>query len=334
MAEVNITEAYKAVDEMVDLRTTVEIVFSAICLLTLIIASVFGNIAVIIAVVVNRNLREAQASFLIVNLAVTDLINGLTVMVSSFCSMVADHWVFGDAMCSIVCAINYCLIITSMLTLCFISFDRYQAVLHPMKYPMWISRNKVCMAIAYSWIQGVVFSVVPVILQWIQYDYWEAVCAIQWQQEKKQAVYYVVTAFLLCFFLPGLALVVNYFLVVREVRRASRLIQPFNERLASRKSNYSQSSKVVNSLLVVVMAYFVCMTPFSVTKLIKVIVTDTSFVPGRINTLASLVGYCSSAVNPLVYGLLRKDFKSSYKLILKKILHPTLKVTTQNDTSF
>ncbi|XP_033747252.1 histamine H2 receptor-like [Pecten maximus] len=326
-------EANNTVGEIVELRTTVEIVFCAICLSMLIITSVFGNIAVIVAITVNRHLREEQASFLIVNLAVTDLINGLTVMVSSFCSMVTDRWVFGHAMCSTVCAINYCLIITSMLTLCFISFDRYHAILHPMKYPMWISRNKVGMAIAYSWLQGVVFSVVPVILQWIQYDYWEAVCAIQWQQEKTQAIYYVITAFLLCFFLPGLALVVNYFLVVREVRRASRSLRPFSDLTESRKSKYSQSSKVIYSLLVVVLAYFVCMTPFSVTKLIKVIVTDTSFVPGRINTLASLVGYFSSAVNPLVYGLLRKDFKSAYKLIFKKILNPTLTITSQNETT-
>ncbi|XP_060075475.1 5-hydroxytryptamine receptor 1-like [Ylistrum balloti] len=312
-----------------DFRSTVEIALSAIFLFILIIASVFGNIAVILAVMLNRHLREEKSSFLIVNLAVTDLTNGLIVIVSSFCSVISDRWMFGHGLCSTVCAINYCLIITSMLTLCFISFDRYQAIIHPMTYPMWISRNKVGIAIAYSWMQGIVFSLVPVILHWIQYDYWEAVCAIEWQQEKKQAIYYVVTAFLLCFFLPGMALVVNYFLVVREVRRASRTLQPFNELNATRKSNYSQSNKAVNSLLVVVMAYFVCMTPFSVTKLIKVIVPDTSFVPGRINTLASLVGYCSSAVNPLIYGLLRKDFKYSYKLILKKILNPMMTITNE-----
>ncbi|XP_069119281.1 histamine H2 receptor-like [Argopecten irradians] len=328
MSEVNITQTYNTEE----LRTTVEIVFSAMFLLVVIITSVFGNMAVIVAVAVSRHLREEHASVLIVNLAVTDLINGLTVMVSSFSSMVADRWVFGHAMCSIVCAINYCLIITSMLTLCFISFDRYQAVLRPLAYPMWISRTKVNVTIVYSWFQGVVFSVVPVILQWIQYDYWEAVCAIQWQQEKEQAVYYVVTAFLLCFFLPGLALVVNYFLVVREVRRSTRSLQPLNELPNSRKkSNYSQSKKVVKSLLVVVLAYFVCMTPFSVTKLIKVIVSDTNFVSGRINTFASLVAYCSSSVNPFIYGILRKDFRNAYKLIFKKILNPTLQIT--QDTS-
>lgn len=315
---------------MVHMRSDADIAFAAIFLVMLILISVLGNTAVIIAILISNELRGDKSNVLIINLAITDLTNGLTVMVSSLSSLVADKWILGQGLCSMICAVNYCLIITSMLTLCFISYDRYNAIKHPLSYIQWITNTKLSIAIAYSWFQGIAFSIVPVIFQWVQYDYWEAVCAIEWQKEKEQAVYYVVTAFLLCFFIPGLSLAFNYFQVLREVKRMAKSIQPVTVTILNNsKSDPFQNSKIVKSLLVVVLAYFVCMTPFSVTKLIKVIVSDPHFVPGWINTSASLIAYCSSAVNPLVYGLLRNEFRMAYKKIVRKILHPTRTIHDQ-----
>ncbi|XP_048733585.2 histamine H2 receptor-like [Ostrea edulis] len=291
-------------------RNEIENAFLALALGVVMLLSIFGNVAVIIAIFMTRTLREELSNRLIVNLAITDLSNGLLVMFSSLFSIIADSWNFGTGYCNLICAINYCLIITSMLTLCFISCDRFQAIAHPLHYLDKVKPKHIYMMIAYSWIQGIIFSVVPPALNWVEYDYWEAICAIQWHRERQQAMYYVVVAFIVCFFLPGFILILNYYRIIKQVK--TKVSSPATT--ISAKS-YSTSSKAIRSLLIVVIAYFVCMTPFSLTKLMKVLITQETLLNSQINSVASVVAFISSAVNPLIYGIFRKDFRRAYKRI-------------------
>lgn len=297
-----------------DRRTEVENVFLALFVGIVMLFSVFGNTAVIVAIFMNRLLREELSNRLTVNLAITDLSNGLLVMFSSLFSVIADSWTFGPIYCDLICAINYCLIITSMLTLCFISCDRFQAIAHPLHYIHRMKPTHIYIMIAYAWFQGVVFSAVPPALRWVEYDYWEAICAIQWQKQKDEAVYYVVVAFLLCFLIPGLILIFNYYRIIKQVKtKVTCPSSPISAR------SYSTSSKAIRSLLIVVIAYFVCMTPFSLTKLMKVLIAEENVLNSHFNSIASVVAFISSAVNPLIYGIFRKDFRRAYKRIFVSI---------------
>jgi hypothetical protein len=290
--------------------------------------SIFGNVAVIIAVFLTRALREELSNRLIVNLAITDLSNGLIVMFSSFFSVIADSWKFGSEFCNLICAINYCLIITSMLTLCFISCDRFQAIAHPLHYIEKVKPIHIYTMIAYSWIQGIIFSVIPPALNWVAYDYWEAICAIQWHRERQQALYYVVVAFILCFLLPGLVLIINYHRIIKQVK--AKVTPPGH---APGAKTYSTSTKAIRSLLIVVIAYFVCMTPFSVTKLIKVLIKQEILLHSRVNSVASVVAFVSSAVNPLIYGIFRKDFRRAYKKMFVAMKGGSLQSSLQEYSS-
>ncbi|XP_048729850.1 5-hydroxytryptamine receptor 4-like [Ostrea edulis] len=294
-------------------RGEIENVFLALTLGIVALFSVFGNVAVIIAIFMSHVLREELPNRLIVNLAIADLTNGFFVMSSSLLSVMADCWEFGAVYCDFMCAMNYCLLITSMLTLCFISCDRFQAITYPLHYLDRIKPVHINVMIAYSWLQGVLFSVVPSALDWVEYDYWETVCAIQWHRER-QAIYYVVFAFILCFLLPGFILILNYYKIIKQINtKVTCSTAP--------GSTYSTSSKAIRSLLIVVIAYFVCMTPFSVTKLIKVFITQETLLNSRVNSAASVVAFMSSAVNPFIYGIFRKDFRRAYKRIVVSILN-------------
>lgn len=127
-------------------------------------------------------------------------------------------------------------------------------------------------------------------------------------------MYYVVVAFILCFLLPGLILIFNYYLIIKQVRtKVSCPGSPISAK------SYSTSSKAIRSLLIVVIAYFVCMTPFSVTKLMKVTIAQETVLNSHFNSIASIVAFISSAVNPLIYGIFRKDFRRAYKRIFVSI---------------
>ena len=232
-------------------------------------------------------------------------------------------------LCNICCAANYCFIIVSMLTLAFISIERYIAVVHPLRHNVMITSSVVAGMVIYPWCQGVIFASVPSILHWVHYDYWEAVCAINWFYQKKQAVYYVISAFTLCFALPGGVMMYCYISIMKEAQRSQRKIikiSPQDSKKSKENRNalniakkFAQTTKTLRSLLVVVLLFFICMTPFCVTKLLKVIANSDSIVPPYVNLMSSYFGYLSSLVNPFIYAIFRADFRSAYRRLYLKL---------------
>lgn len=298
------------------------IIFLAIIMVLFIFFSVFGNVLVVLAVIKTPSLREEKSNYLVINLAVTDMLNGATVMLSTFVALTTDTRTVPYGLCNLMCAANYCFIISSMMTLCFISVDRLYAVVFPLKYLDLITSKTLAILIAESWIQGIIFSMVPIIEDWIEYDYHEITCAIQWHKNGDNAIYYVVVAFILCFLGPGLVLGFNYIKILREAKKkmkiwAVTLQTSKNNSVKKKVKKESASAKTVRSLLIVVCAYFICMTPFSVTKLIKVSSTR-DIISGPVNSTASLFAFASSVVNPMIYGIFRRDFRRAFQLIMRK----------------
>ena len=301
-------------------RTTAQTAVAVIFLIVTMITALIGNVAVIAVITLFRSMRKDKSNLLIINLSITDLSMTLTVMLSALVSLIEDEWVFGEIWCDFICATNYCLIIVSMLTLCFISLDRYQAVMHPLHYHGRMTRTRMMVMIGYSWCQGILFASIPSFMKWVEYDYWEAICAIHWFRHRPGTIYYVVAAFALCFLGPGIILVYNYVKILKEARKQKTQIQSYPSNQAKVKTRQNTASnRIVWSLLVVVCAYFICTAPFSVTKLIKVLATRDDFIAGPINLTASLLGYVASAINPLIYGIFRRDFQRAYKGLLRGI---------------
>lgn len=305
-----------------DVRQPFETAVSVVFLLITMITALVGNTAVIAVVCKQRMMRGEVSNLLIINLSITDLSNTLLVMMSALVALLSDDWPLGSFWCDCTCAINYCLIIVSMLTLCCISIDRYQAVMHPLSYSIRVTRRRLLAIIGYTWVQGLIFGMVPSFLNWVDFDYWEAICAIQWHLFRPSTVIYVVAAFLLCFLGPGGVLVYCYAVIISEVKKQkSHLVAQTSNQKAYEKSKrrVSDRAKITWSLITVVLAYFVCTTPFSVTKLIKVSAYDSNIVPGPINLTASLLGYVASAINPLIYGIFRRDYRKAYIQLLKSV---------------
>ncbi|XP_046564951.1 D(1A) dopamine receptor-like [Haliotis rubra] len=170
-------------------RSDVEIALLSAFIIFIILLAIAGNMAVIFAIYTSHHLQEEMSNIFIVNLSITDLTSAVVVMGSAMVAISTDSWPMGQAWCDIVCAVNYCMIIVSMLNLCFISVDRYIAIVHTLQYNLLMTRRKIFIMIAYSWFQGAMFACVPVIFRWVKYDYWEAICAIQWHEQRDKALY-------------------------------------------------------------------------------------------------------------------------------------------------
>lgn len=126
------------------------------------VVGVLGNTATLFAIAFHRPLRNATGAFM-ANLAVADILQCVFGLPFIIAATVKDKWIFGRVMCVITGATNSLFCITSMLTLSAVSFDRFLAIVHPLRYEDLMRTNRVRLGILSIWAQSAFFALLPVI---------------------------------------------------------------------------------------------------------------------------------------------------------------------------
>ncbi|XP_048417860.1 D(2) dopamine receptor B-like isoform X2 [Stegostoma tigrinum] len=125
--------------------------YYAMLLTLLIFVIVFGNVLVCIAVSREKAL-QTTTNYLIVSLAVADLLVATLVMPWGVYVEVVGEWRFSRIHCDIFVTLDVMMCTASILNLCAISIDRYTAVAMPMLYnTRYSSKRRVTVMISIVW---------------------------------------------------------------------------------------------------------------------------------------------------------------------------------------
>uniref|UniRef100_A0A8D2L2V0 Dopamine receptor D2 n=2 Tax=Varanus komodoensis TaxID=61221 RepID=A0A8D2L2V0_VARKO len=126
--------------------------YYAMLLTLLIFVIVFGNVLVCMAVSREKAL-QTTTNYLIVSLAVADLLVATLVMPWVVYLEVVGEWRFSRIHCDIFVTLDVMMCTASILNLCAISIDRYTAVAMPMVYnTRYSSKRRVTVMIAVVWV--------------------------------------------------------------------------------------------------------------------------------------------------------------------------------------
>ncbi|KAM6310191.1 D(3) dopamine receptor [Aegotheles albertisi] len=108
--------------------------YYALCYCVLILAIIFGNVLVCLAVLRERTL-QTTTNYLVVSLAVADLLVAILVMPwVVYLEVTGGVWTFSRICCDIFVTMDVMMCTASILNLCAISIDRYTAVVKPVQY--------------------------------------------------------------------------------------------------------------------------------------------------------------------------------------------------------
>ena len=141
----------------------VRLFVTLIILGTIILAAIVGNIFVITAIAVERNLR-AVANYLIASLAVADLLVAALVMPLAAVNEVSARWFLGRELCDAWVSLDVICCTSSILHLVAISLDRYWAVTR-VDYIHRRSPKRIVGMIVASWGVALVVSIPPLFIQ-------------------------------------------------------------------------------------------------------------------------------------------------------------------------
>ena len=190
-----------------------------------------------------------------------------------------------------------------------------------------------------SWIIGFTGGVVPSVANWVRYDDSELICDIKWGVNRDQyfILAYMIVCLLFCFLFPLLIICYSYFHIYKTAKRHANSLtshgikQPSDRRRTSLsptsansrkiKARFSVSSLTYNDsnnkaskiLLVMVVTYFICLTPFALNKILTILKVS---VPRYVNTLAQWFVFINTCCNPIIYSIYRRDIRNSCKSLL------------------
>ncbi|KAK5912120.1 adenosine receptor A1-like [Pseudochaenichthys georgianus] len=270
------------------------------------LASVVGNVLVVLAVCVNRALRNTTFCF-IVSLAVADIAVGVLVIPLAIIISLGFNTQF------YTCLFLSCLLLiitqSSILSLLAIAIDRYLRVKIPTRYTTIVTQRRACVAVCLCWILSFLTGLVPM-LGWNNLDNLEGnltssseiVCEFTAVMRMDYMVYFNFFGWVVVPLSIMIALYAEIFRVIRRQlnRRA--------EATCDAERYFRKELKLAKSLALVVFLFAVCWLPIHIMNCIDFFCPECS-IPKFAMYVGIFMSHVNSALNPMVYAFRIKVFR-------------------------
>ncbi|XP_068199396.1 trace amine-associated receptor 1-like [Antennarius striatus] len=263
-----------------------------------------GNLLVIISIIYFRQLRT-PTNYLILSLAVADLLVGVLVLPLSIVSLIiCGH--LQNVICKLRGCFDIILCTCSILNLCSISVDRYYAVCQPLKYRAKVNIHVIMIMILLSWTVSALNGIIITILGVNQENSNMKKCVLF-----KNASSAILGTFS-SFFLPAFIMSMIYVKILTEAQKQTRSIQNTTSQLT--KTERKMERKATKTLAIIMGVFIVCWSPF----FLSVAFNSLSHykIPVPLIEAFKWLGWSNSMLNPFVYGFFYRWFRTAFRMII------------------
>ncbi|XP_016087137.1 trace amine-associated receptor 1-like [Sinocyclocheilus grahami] len=249
------------------------------------IVTIIGNLLVIITVIHFKQLHT-PTNYLILSLAVADLLVGGVVMPPSMLRSIETCWYLGDL------------------------FYRYYAICHPFQYQSKMTSLATLVMIIICWSVsaalgfGMIFMELNIL--GIEDFYYENVdcdgkCLVFQSREAATVMS------LACFYVPAFVMLCVYLKILHTAQRQVQAIQSVN-------SEFKKEGKATKTLAIVMGVFLTFWIPFFLCNFIDPFIGYS--IPPLLFDLFLWVGYYNSTCNPIVYAFFYSWFRHAFRVIL------------------
>ncbi|XP_070844119.1 trace amine-associated receptor 1-like [Chaetodon trifascialis] len=271
-----------------------------------IVTSLCGNLLVIISIIYFKQLH-VPTNYLILSLAVADLLVGVLVFPLNMAFTVTSCWYHEDLFCKVRGSFDVTLSTASILNLCCISIDRYYAVCQPLTYRSKINDRVIGIMIPVSWGFAAIIGI-GIIIAGFNQGKCEESCLID-------ALISTTLACIFSFYIPVIIMLSIYLKIFIVAQRQANSIQ--NTTCQSKKSGATVSKterKATITLAIVMGVFLLCWMPYFLCIIFQPFAYDVTPI-AVIETLNWLTLF-NSMLNPFIYAFFYSWFRSAFRMII------------------
>lgn len=307
------------------LRVIITSVYAAVCAVGLV-----GNLLVIFLMKIRRGKNKSTINFFVVNLAITDFQFVLTLPFWAADAALDFSWPFGNAMCKIVLSVTVMNMYASVFFLTAMSVSRYWSVTCGMHGGGRRTMGSVKSLCAALWVLASLATAPTTAFSTVSAVAGERLCLLRFPDGHQWLALYHLQKVLVAFVVPMITLSICNALLLRFVRRKS----------FANRNRQLRRIKVTKSVTVVVLSFFICWMPNHAITLWGVLVKlnavrwDKTYymVHAYVFPLTVCLAHANSCLNPVLYCLMRKEFRRMLKKLFWRVNPPAVsKVRTRED---
>ncbi|KAG8451754.1 hypothetical protein GDO86_003809 [Hymenochirus boettgeri] len=274
----------------------------------IVMVSAFSVNSMVIIVTLKYKRLRSPLNYILVNLAVADLI--VTIFGSSLCfsSNILGYFFLGSAMCELEGFIVSLTGIVGLWSLAILAFERYIVICKPIGDFRFQQKHAV-LGCTFTWVWALMWSSPP-LFGWCSYvpEGLRTSCGPNWYTGGTNNNSYIMTLFLTCFAMPLSTIIFSY----------SNLLMALRAVAAQQKDSETTQraeKEVTRMVIAMVLAFLLCWLPYASFALVVAINKDVVINP----TLASMPSYFSKTAtvyNPIIYVFMNKQFRNCLMSVL------------------
>ncbi|XP_064201665.1 trace amine-associated receptor 13c-like [Anguilla rostrata] len=270
--------------------------------------TVCGNLVVIISICHFKQL-QTPTNFLVLSLAMVDLLVGGIVMPLYFITWIDPGRCFGIVYCTLFKIATYCFTCISVYNVALIGLDRYLALSNPFHYSMKMTVKVTLRMIGILWLNSFIYNMV---LLYLNGDFTDKKENMKCGECVGQVnTIWAIVDFVIAFVLPcSMIIILNLNIFAIAKMHANKI------RSVRKNDHGSMASewKAAKSLGILVAVFLMCSVPYYVCAFVEIYVRRKS-VDIAVSITVPLL-YLNSSINPIIYALFYPWFQRSVKLIL------------------
>ena len=280
-----------------------------------ILTALLGNILLTLTFYKKNTIRSRQ-NFYLVSLAATDILNAFVCMPLTLVVLIQGTWPFGDFICQLQGSLLAIYSAVSFLTLGTIAINRYfKIVRSPSLYQKIFRKRNILISIAITWIATAffVFGTFTFRNTVFHFHPGKCLCWLKLNLKDKLGVYSqcLYSSFVSITFS---AIMFSYCKVFKKIR--SHFAQVANSSIHNDSSAaFAEEVKITAMLFATILAFFICWTPSIIIDFYETL-GGYYKLPRQVYLFNILTYASSSAINPVLYGLMKREFKEAYKQVL------------------
>ena len=236
----------------------------AYCLIFLV--SLAGNTVIGIIVYKTKTMRK-PINFLIVNMAMSDMLFSIFLFPSAMRSLYADSWLIGDplgqALCKLVTFLPFVSIAVSVQSLVLIAVDRFGAVVYPLRSPL-ISSKLCSFFILATWIVAMAIYSPHLFASKLAELLKRRVCMIDFSEvfgEFSSFANYVVSIRVVFYFIPFVVIAILYFIIYLKLKTKK---SPGEQSVNAGQQRQQRERNVLKMAIAIVLGFAVCWLPLTI----------------------------------------------------------------------